>query len=236
MDLKEAPLVGGSQDGHWYYASKSRALLAALDGRPVRRVCDVGAGTGYFAKMLLRETAAREATCIDTGYQSDWSEVHAGKPLVFRREGPLPGADLFLLMDVIEHVDDDVALLREVANAAPSGATVVVSVPAFSWLWSAHDVFLEHRRRYTLRALEQVVRAARLTPARGFYFFAAIFPAAAAQRLWRRVRPPRAPSSDLRAYGAASNCLLTWIGTAEAAVARRNRAFGLTAFAVAEKR
>ena len=59
------------------------------------------------------------------------------------------GCRVILLMDVLEHVDDDVGLLRAYAEPARPGTRFIVSVPAFSWLWSAHDEFLEHRRRYT---------------------------------------------------------------------------------------
>ena len=55
------------------------------------------------------------------------------------------------MMDVLEHVSDDVGLVREYAKRAKPGTRFVVSVPAFMWLWSGHDVFLEHHRRYTLR-------------------------------------------------------------------------------------
>jgi hypothetical protein len=112
-----------------------------------------------------------------------------------------------------------------------------VSVPAFSWLWSPHDEFLEHRRRYTLNQTLRVMRSAGLSPVAGFYFFAALFPAVAANRLWRRLWAARQrPTSDLREYRPLTNKILTGICLAECAIARHNRAFGVTAFGVADKR
>ena len=145
-------------------------------------------------------------------------------------------ADLVLLMDVLEHVDDDVALLRAYAEPARSGTRFVVSVPAFSWLWSQHDEFLQHRRRYTLSRTLGVLSDAGLSPVAGFYFFAALFPAVALDRLWRRWRTaPGNPASDLRRHHPVTNGILTGICLAESTIARHNRAFGLTAFGVAEK-
>ena len=52
-----------------------------------------------------------------------------------------------MIADVLEHVDDDLALLRQYAAKLGEGGRIVITVPAFSFLWSGHDVFLEHRRR-----------------------------------------------------------------------------------------
>jgi SAM-dependent methyltransferase len=235
MDLKEAGLIG-DEAGHWYYRGKLRALSSCLEARSFVRILDVGAGSGFFAKALLRSTAAASATCVDPGYGEDRSGTEAGKPLVFRRTSPVGDADLVLLMDVIEHVDDDVALLRSYVTPARPGTRFVVSVPAFDWLWSRHDEFLGHRRRYTRKRLLRVLSDAGLSNAGAFYFFAAILPAVAihrvTQRWGARARPP---ASDLRPHGRLANSLLSGLCRAECVVARHNRAFGLTVFGTGEK-
>ncbi|HSK08737.1 MAG TPA: class I SAM-dependent methyltransferase [Vicinamibacterales bacterium] len=236
MDLKELPLLGNGQGAHWYYASKWAALLRCVRDRPPGRVLDVGAGSGYFARQLLRETNAASATCLDPGYPADWSETVASKVLDFRRTLPGTDADLVLLMDVLEHVEDDLALLRRHVEMAPPGARFVLSVPAFAWLWSPHDTFLEHRRRYTLKQLQRLAASSGLTPIRGFYFFASVFPAASVRRVFKRAGGPLAvPVSDLRDHHPWVNTLLLRLCLAEARVATANRVFGLTAFAVGEK-
>src|SRR5204863_2051938 len=118
MDLKEIGLLGTDQESHWYYASKARALRHALGDYSPRRILDVGAGSGFFSKTLLRETAATGAVCVDSWYVEERSEVQFAKPIEFRRTSPVGNADLVLLMDVLEHVEDDVALLREFAASA----------------------------------------------------------------------------------------------------------------------
>jgi hypothetical protein len=186
--------------------------------------------------MLLHRTQAASAICVDPGYERESSETVSGKPIAFRRSSAPDEADLVLLMDVLEHLDDDVGLVRWHADRARIGTRFIVSVPAFSWLWSRHDDFLEHRRRYTLPRLFRVLSDAGLSPVAGFYFFATLFPAVAVQRLWQHLLPSTGgPKSDLRQHHAITNRVLTGVCYLESVVAQHNRAFGLTAFAVAEK-
>jgi len=160
MDLKEHGLLGDQAGSHWYYRSKSAALLRLLGDQPPRSILDVGAGSGAFSRDLLVRTPAREALCVDTGYESERDETVSGKPLRFRREcGPVD-ADVLLLMDVLEHVADDRALLAGSVAKVTHGARVVITVPAFRSLWSGHDIFLGHERRYRLPEVEALARSA----------------------------------------------------------------------------
>jgi hypothetical protein len=236
MDLKEVGLIGPRQEHHWYYASKSRALRRSLGRWQPRTILDVGAGTGFFARMLLRDTTAESAVCLDPGYADEWSEVLSGKPIDFRRAGEVGASDLVLLMDVLEHIDDDVSFLRGLVTSARPRTRFVMSVPAFSWLWSPHDDFLGHRRRYTANRLVRLIQASGLTPLTTFYMFAAVFPAIVAHRFLNRWRSAaEAPRSDLREHHPVTNWALKRICLAECAVATQNRAFGLTVFGVAQK-
>lgn len=238
MDLKEQEALGDAIHQHWYFRAKLAALRHWIAGLAMQEVLDVGAGSGFFAQALLETTSLTAGTCVDPGYPGDFARSVGGKPLRFTRGIDSSGADLVLMMDVLEHVDDDVGLLHEYARKTPAGACFVISVPAFQWLWSGHDVFLEHRRRYTLPQIESVVRAAGLEVRRGAYFFAAVFPLAAAVRLLSRIRassdaiPPR---SQLRRHGAVVNRTLGALCRAEMPFLAINRAFGLTAFVLAGK-
>jgi SAM-dependent methyltransferase len=73
-------------------------------------------------------------------------------------------ADVVCLLDVIEHLDDPVAALREANRAVKPGGLVIVNVPAHQWLWSASDEVLGHRRRYTRSMLGQQLAAGGLEP------------------------------------------------------------------------
>jgi SAM-dependent methyltransferase len=236
MDLKESGVLGDRAQGHWYYRSKARAMARLLGGRAPRAVLDVGAGSGFFSRYLLRHTGAAQAWCVDTGYDADSDRLEAGKPIHFRRSVAAVDTDVVLLMDVLEHVDDDVALLREYAGKVPSGSRFLVTVPAFRFLWSGHDDFLGHKRRYTLGQLETTVRSAGLQVERGGYYFGIVFPLAAALRLVRRLVPDGRPAhSDLRVHPPMVNWLLAGLCAMELPLMRFNRAAGLTAYCLAGK-
>ncbi len=232
MDLKEEDILGADIGRHWYYRSKAAALGRMVGGIGARRILDVGAGSGFFSHHLLATTAARSALCVDIGYAADRDDSAAGKPVRFRRDIGPTDCDLVLMMDVLEHVDDDRGLLRHYASKVPSGAHFLVSVPAFAFLWSGHDVFLEHKRRYRLGGLEAVVRDAGLQAIHGAYFFGLIFPLAAAVRLAGAAGPPR---SSLKRHSRLVNGLLTGVCAAELPFFRFNRLAGLTAFVLARK-
>ncbi|MBR8064628.1 methyltransferase domain-containing protein [Burkholderia ambifaria] len=237
MDLKELDVLGADVGDHWYYASKARAIRRFLGSSDASRILDVGAGSGFFSKHLLERTRATEAWCVDTSYPDDTDGEAAGKPVHFRRAVDRLDADLVLLMDVLEHVDDDVGLLARYVQGAPKGSRFLITVPAFQFLWSAHDDFLEHKRRYTLDGLEDVARRAGLEVEHGAYYFGLTFPLAAAMRLSERARrQPREPASQLRRHHPVVNGLLKLICRAELPMFRFNRIGGLTVICVARKR
>jgi hypothetical protein len=118
------------------------------------------------------------------------------------------------------------------AAKVPSGAHFLVTVPAFHFLWSGHDVFLEHKRRYRLGEIETVLRDAGLEVVHGAYYFGLIFPLVAAVRLATRGNEPK---SSLKRHGELANGLLSAACTAELPLFSVNRLAGLSAFVLARK-
>ena len=227
MDIKEQDILGDAIGKHWYYRAKGEAMERMLRARPVHHVLDVGAGSGVFSRILL-EHGAREATCVDPGYPEESETTHAGAPLHFVHQVTHSPADVVLLMDVLEHVDDDAALLREYAAKTGPGTRFLITVPAFQWMWSGHDVFLEHRRRYTLAMLEDVVHKAGLVPKEGCYFYGLTLPLAAGRRAAKKMasRGPEIAGSDLKRHSALVNSILYGICHLETALFTHNRLAG----------
>ena len=232
MDLKEEDILGSDIGRHWYYRAKAAALRAMVGGLRPQRLLDVGAGSGFFSRHLLGR-GAQSALCVDIGYERDRDESEAGKPVLYRRDCDQTDCDLVLMMDVLEHVDDDAGLVQHYAGKVPSGAHFLATVPAFRFLWSGHDVFLEHKRRYTLPELEKTMRDAGLIVVKGAYFFGFIFPLAAAVRL--STRGDTQPRSSLSIQGALTNGVLTAACAAELPLFPINRLAGLSAFVLARK-
>ncbi len=238
MDLKEERAIGGDPASHWYYISKGRAIRSLIGDAHHASILDVGAGSGVFSRMLTAEGFAEHATCVDPNYSDAQMKSGSGARLRYVRSIDETDASLILMIDVIEHVDDDVALVADYARMARPGAQFVLSVPAFKFLWSSHDEFLEHRRRYTLETLEKTVVAAGLRPISMRYFFGALFPAAAALRL-----ADRALKGDREATGSALKAAPGWLNRSLVAIHDIERATlfplnkiaGVTAFCLAEK-
>jgi SAM-dependent methyltransferase len=180
---------------HWWYRAR-REVLAALIRRLARppagaQVLEIGCGTGHNLPMLAQfgEVHALEL--------DEEARTHAQRRL--GREimsAPLPelagvpdrAYDLIGAFDVIEHIDDDAAAVRSIAGKLKRGGKFVMTVPAHSWMWSAHDVVNHHKRRYSKRALKALIGASPLRLEGIGYFNSLLFPAAVAERLSSKLR------------------------------------------------
>jgi SAM-dependent methyltransferase len=91
--------------------------------------------------------------------------------------------DVVTLFDVLEHVPDEAGFLAWIHGLLRPGGSLVVTVPAFSWLWSRHDELNHHQRRYTRRQLVAALHRARFEVTLASYFNFWLFPAAVAVRL-----------------------------------------------------
>ena len=236
MDLKEIDVFGGDIGKHWYYWAKAKAVSKWLGNTQPKAILDVGAGSGFFSSYLLERSSAQEAWCVDINYEADSDTTHSGKPLHFRKSVEQVDADLVLFMDVLEHVEDDAGLLMEYAAKVPKGAKILVSVPAFRFLWSGHDVFLGHYRRYTLKEVQSVLKKAGLSLIDGGYFYGFVFPIAASIRTMQNIFSKGSePKSQMQKHSPLVNSVLKSMCAAELSVMRYNKFAGLTVFCLAEK-
>lgn len=236
MDLKEEQAIGGDPQSHWYYVSKWRAIKALIGDASYKSVLDVGAGSGVFSRMMLKDGLAQKSVCLDPNYTDAWLSDHRDDPIRYVRMAVETDAELVMMIDVIEHIDDDVSSIALYARMAAPGTKFLLSVPAFNFLWSSHDEFLEHRRRYTLQTLEKAVVAAGLRPLKLRYFFGMLFPAVAAMRIADRVARGGEPASALKATPQwLSKTLIAIHEIERRAIFPINRLAGVTAFCLAEK-
>ena len=100
MDIRELQLNEAELNNHWYFRSKAGYLLRAVGKETPDNILDVGAGSGFFSRWLLRHTDARRATCLDTGYGEEWEETFSGKQIIYRTRPGDTMVDLVLMMDV----------------------------------------------------------------------------------------------------------------------------------------
>jgi SAM-dependent methyltransferase len=179
---------------HWWYTAR-RDILAdylAREGNlpKAARILEIGCGTGHNLPML-GAFGTVDAIEIDPAAR-DIASARLGKPV---GAAPLPeltgvergSYDLIAVLDVVEHIADDIAALKAMAECLKPGGKILITVPAHQWMWSAHDVVNHHHRRYSKAGLTSVIRAAGLEPRKLGYFNSLLFPLAAASRLAGRL-------------------------------------------------
>jgi len=187
---------------HWWFVARRSiltSLISGLDLPPAARILEVGSGTGgnlqmlsSFGKVSAMEmgASARSIAARKTGGRFD---VRAG---LCPTEIPFAGEefDLICLFDVLEHIEADVETLVALKSLLAAGGRVLITVPAYQWLWSEHDEFLHHKRRYSAADLRRKISSADLRLVRMSYFNTLLFPLAAAVRLKDRLLRRREPS------------------------------------------
>ncbi|MDH5722731.1 MAG: class I SAM-dependent methyltransferase [Alphaproteobacteria bacterium] len=239
MDLKEEDILGDKIHDHWYYVAKGKAMRAFLGDIKVEEVLDVGAGSGIFSRQLLDHNIAQSAVCVDPNYEAETEEDQNGKPIRFVKSIENTTQNLVLMMDVLEHVPDDTALLKEYADTMPVGGKILITVPAFQLMWSGHDVFLEHYRRYTIEMMEKTIKNAGLQPIKSRYFFGSLFPVVAAIRLTKKILLEKGDieaKSELKLYPDWLNQSLISVHDLERlSLFKFNKLFGLSVFCLCEK-
>jgi len=228
------------QSDHWWFQGRRRIVSALIDslGLPDgARILEAGAGSGGNVGMLraygevsafeMDEEAARFCTA-DTGVACPLGTLPAANPFEGRAR-----FDLVVALDVLEHIEQDVDSLRSLAACLAPGGRLLLTVPAYPWLYSGHDLIHHHRRRYTRRSLDRVVAAAGLRVHRAGYFNTVLLPVVVVMRLasrWLR----RPPASDASLPGPRVNSLLARLFGAEAPAVRRGGfPAGLSLFLVA---
>lgn len=175
---------------HWWYVAR-RDILADYIDRYVKppkdaRILEIGCGTGHNLPML-GVFGTVDAIEIDPA-AAGIAAQRLGKPV---GSSPLPELtgvaegqyDLIAVLDVIEHIDDDVAALQAMAKRLKPGGKILIAVPAHQWMWSAHDVVNHHKRRYSKATLTDALRKAGLGWSKLRWFNSLLFPAAVAARV-----------------------------------------------------
>lgn len=174
---------------HWWYRAR-RDILADYIARwadlpKSARILEIGAGTGHNLPMLAAFGEV-DAIEIDPAARAIASE-RLGKPV---GGAPLPeltgvergSYDMIAVLDVVEHVEDDIGALKAMAACLKPGGKILITVPAHQWMWSAHDVVNHHKRRYSKARLTASLKAAGLGWRKLGYFNSLLFPAAVAAR------------------------------------------------------
>jgi SAM-dependent methyltransferase len=189
-----------AEDRHWWYRGRRTVIERVLAGMrlPARaRILDAGCGSGRNMVELARHGTVTgvelSATSVQLARGRETGEVIEGS--VLEMPFAADSFDLAVSLDVIEHLEDDLGALREMRRAVTPGGSLLVTVPAYPWLWSGHDEINHHHRRYTRRSLERVASEAGWEQVRTTYFNSLLLPAAIILRVLDRLSTKTTESS-----------------------------------------
>ena len=226
---------------HWYYESKYQLLKMHLHALPLQmdsfRTVDVGTGLGLFLHKLELDKLASptRSAGIDPGYSTAGNVFESNIP-IFPDFPAGVKFDLALLMDVLEHVEDDKALLSDVISHMDNRGYMFITVPALPMLWSGHDRFLGHFRRYTLTSLRNLILSTgELEIISLHYHFASILPVVIPIRLLNSFTN-NPESSDMRPIPTILNSILKKICMLELRCCQKNLVAGLSVVALCKKK
>lgn len=236
MQTSEFERMRALTGSHWWFLGRKH-LLRTLLGRTDRRdalILDAGCGTG-----LAEDVLAKLGTVIGIDIAPEALAdrgTSCPEQLCLASINPAPfqdGAfDLVVALDMVEHIEDDAAVLRELHRICKPGGKVLITVPAYDWLRSAHDDALGHYRRYTARRIADLMANAGFRLSKVSYAVTAPFPAAVLFRFLRRLTGGGA-GSDMFEVPRLLNSILFAVMRAEAAVIKRiNLPFGLSVVAI----
>ncbi len=237
------------EDSYWWFVGRHRlveALLQSRYGAPSAQpaaqpltILDIGCGTGAMSIRLTKWGRVVSADFSPLALQ--YSRRRGLGHLVGADAMNLPfGADRFdmiVTMDVLEHLPDDCAAMREFHRVLKPGGRVFATVPAYPHLWSEHDVALMHHRRYLRQEMRERFEAAGFTLEKLSHSMTALYPIVAMQRRLNARKPPHdPPEAAMPLVPGPLNAALTGLLGAENALARRlNFPVGVTILCVARK-
>jgi hypothetical protein len=233
MDLLEQDLIHQDLNKHWYYRIKLELIRKLTRNVKYSNIADIGAGSGFFSKGLLSNSKAASASLIDINYPEEKQESINGKIIYYFKKASIEDSDLILMMDVLEHIEDDVTFLKNYFRQAKKGSYFLITVPAFQFLFSSHDHFLAHYRRYTLHGISDAAEKSGLTVIHKSYFYSVLFPIVALIRLIKKNSEKN--NSEMKEHSALINTLLYLFHKFELLIPIRNRLFGLTAVLLCRK-
>jgi SAM-dependent methyltransferase len=227
---------------HWWFVARRKIIASVIDALNLEsnsKIMDAGCGNGDNLEFLSKygELIAieREDNALARAQSRQIGKVVKGElpdnfPSDINKEN-----DLILLLDVLEHIDDDEKSLSMLKNWAKNNAVLLITVPAYQFLWTRHDELHHHKRRYTVGQLKKIIEKNGWKVKYISYFNSFLFPIAFLARLKDKFFPP-STIDGLAVPNRFINRLFEKIFSLEACLlGRLTLPFGLSIIVVAEK-
>ncbi len=213
MDYKDFVLQHRSKDLDFWHKARLQLIGSLLERVGEKEhILDVGCGTGTELPLLLSHG---DVTAIDTERRALAQVEKLGCKTLLSdiATAPLPPGhfDVVGCFDVLEHIQDDRAAMRNIYRGLKPGGHFLLTVPAYQWLFSEHDLALEHCRRYGKSELTEKLAQAGFSITYLRYWNSLLFPSVALVRLFKKVAKggtSKAPLSEMQPVSPAFDKLL----------------------------
>jgi SAM-dependent methyltransferase len=232
------------EDSHWWFVGRRAILESFLNGiveklrisNSALRILDVGCGTGANIEMLSQYGDAEGVDVSDDALEFCRKKgLKVQKGLAEKLPYDDETFDLTTALDVIEHLDDDVAGLKEMHRVTKTGGYSLFFVPAFMWLWGVQDDISNHRIRYTREQIVERIEKAGYTVERATYANFTFFAPILGGRVFMKLTGIK-PESENNINVSALNGFFGKLFSAERhLLSRMNFPFGVSIVVVAKK-
>ena len=181
------------EEKHWWFVARREIVLTFIDKyRPKKqyaKILDTGCGTGMILKALTRYG---KVWGIDKSAKAvAYSKAKVPEATIlcasFPEEAPRESFDIITVLDVLEHIQEDTKAIHKLKELLAPQGILVITVPAFRFLWSAHDDMNEHKRRYTLEELRQKILESDLQVKKISYYNTLLFLPIACSKILNRM-------------------------------------------------
>ena len=182
MEIEVYERMAAEQENHWWFRARREILsllVKQLEPGDNARILEIGCGTGGNLRMLagFGDVSAVEKDKSAREFARELTGINV-------LEGELPGAlekfedkfDLICLFDVLEHVDEDIEALVRVKELLSNEGSIIMTMPAYQWLYGNHDREHHHFRRYNQRDIALLSAKTGLKISVISYFNTLLFP------------------------------------------------------------
>jgi len=176
------------EETHWWFQARKEIIKTLLNKyhkkNPGDQILDVGCGTGMMSRELMQYGQVWGLDNDSAALEYSRKKAEGARFILGSLPDDMPARrfKLITLLDVLEHIENDGEALQKLEQSLEGGGTLLITVPAYRFLWSSHDDINQHKRRYTIGELREKIEGANLKIKKISYYNTFLFPAVVAAK------------------------------------------------------